>query len=204
MSADLKKEVKKNQDAFLSSLSLQPADSALFLNGLFFDVDSIDAGALLESARSELRTMEGLYGIGIFIFNFKSMGCFTIFFVGVKQHQMSSLLALDFASSSSPSASSNVNSAGGGGGSTEYALDIRDSAVQWVNDIENDKQYKRWSSSLMELLRPTFPGMLRSVRKNIYNLVRGCLKVASSQIIKFGMHHRSLSLSQVVLKRVHF
>jgi Thioredoxin-like domain len=89
---------------------------------------------------------------------------------------MSSLLALDFASSSSSSASSNVNSAGGGGGSTEYALDIRDSAVQWVNDIENDKQYKRWSSSLMELLRPTFPGMLRSVRKNIYNLVGFCLQ----------------------------
>jgi UDP-glucose:glycoprotein glucosyltransferase len=72
VSADLKKEVKKNQDSFLSSLSLQPADSALFLNGLFFDVDSIDAGALLESARSELRTMEGLYGIGIQSRNFKS------------------------------------------------------------------------------------------------------------------------------------
>jgi UDP-glucose:glycoprotein glucosyltransferase len=72
VSADLKKEIKKNQDAFLSSLSLQPADSALFLNGLFFDVDSIDAGALLESARSELRTMEGLYGIGREIRNSKS------------------------------------------------------------------------------------------------------------------------------------
>lgn len=62
--------MKKNQDAFLTSLSLQPADSALFLNGLFFDVDSLDAGALLESARSELRTMEGLYGIGIFELNY--------------------------------------------------------------------------------------------------------------------------------------
>ncbi|XP_059489463.1 UDP-glucose:glycoprotein glucosyltransferase isoform X2 [Neocloeon triangulifer] len=170
VSQDLKKEIKKNQEAFLSSLSLQPADSALFLNGLFFDVDTIDAGALLEAARSELRTMEGLFG------------------VGVKQHQMGSLLALDFSSSSS----SNVNS-GASGGATEYALDIRDSAVQWINDIENDKQYKRWSSSLMELLRPTFPGMLRSVRKNIYNLVlvidpvsveaRPLLKLAESFLI---------------------
>jgi UDP-glucose:glycoprotein glucosyltransferase len=84
---------------------------------------------------------------------------------GVKQHQMGSLLALDFISSSS----SSIN--GASAGATEYALDIRDSAVHWINDIENDKQYKRWSSSLMELLRPTFPGMLRSVRKNIYNLV---------------------------------
>jgi UDP-glucose:glycoprotein glucosyltransferase len=82
VSADLKKEVKKNQDSFLSSLSLQPADSALFLNGLFFDVDSIDAGALLESARSELRTMEGLYGIGTYFRNFKST-VFYNFFVQV-------------------------------------------------------------------------------------------------------------------------
>lgn len=91
-----------------------------------------------------------------------------LIFAGVKQHQMAALLALDFVSPSTPSsigASSSV-------GSTEYALDIRDSAVMWVNDIENDKQYRRWSESLMELLRPTFPGMLRSVRKNIYNLVR--------------------------------
>ncbi|XP_065333723.1 UDP-glucose:glycoprotein glucosyltransferase isoform X1 [Cloeon dipterum] len=169
VSQDLKKEIKKNQEGFLSSLSLQPADSALFLNGLFFDVDSLDAGALLEAARAELRTMEGLYG------------------VGVKQHQMGSLLALDFSSSSG----SSVNSGSGGG--TEYALDIRDSAVQWVNDIENDKQYMRWSTSLTELLRPTFPGMLRSVRKNIYNLVmvidpasveaRPLLKLAESFLI---------------------
>jgi hypothetical protein len=64
VSPDLRKEVKKNQEAFLASLSLQPSDSALFLNGLFFDVDTLDAGALLEAARSELRTMEGLYGVG--------------------------------------------------------------------------------------------------------------------------------------------
>jgi UDP-glucose:glycoprotein glucosyltransferase len=79
VSADLKKEVKKNQDSFLSSLSLQPTDSALFLNGLFFDVDSIDAGALLESARSELRTMEGLYGIGTYLRNFKSTVFYNFF-----------------------------------------------------------------------------------------------------------------------------
>jgi len=83
VSQDLRKEVKKNQDAFLTSLSLQPADSALFLNGLFFDVDSLDAGALLESARSELRTMEGLYGVGKYsstLLNTNSMTIFGILF----------------------------------------------------------------------------------------------------------------------------
>lgn len=53
----------------------------------------------------------------------------------------------------------------------EFAMDIRDSAIIWVNDIEQDSFYARWSSSLTELLRPTFPGMLRNIRRNLYNLV---------------------------------
>ncbi|GBP03861.1 UDP-glucose:glycoprotein glucosyltransferase [Eumeta japonica] len=42
-------------------------------------------------------------------------------------------------------------------GSKEFAIDIRDTAILWVNDIENDPQYRRWPSSVMDLLRPTFP-----------------------------------------------
>lgn len=39
-----------------------------------------------------------------------------------------------------------------------YGIDVRDSAVSWVNDIEEDKLYKSWPESVTELLRPTFPG----------------------------------------------
>lgn len=53
----------------------------------------------------------------------------------------------------------------------EFAIDIRDSAIIWVNDIEQDSTYARWSSSLGELLRPTFTGMLRHIRRNLYNVV---------------------------------
>lgn len=63
----------------------------------------------------------------------------------------------------------------------------------WINDLENDSQYKRWPSSLMDLLRPSFPGMLRNVRKNLFNLVllvdpttpdsRGIIKLAESFVI---------------------
>ena len=69
---------------------------------------------------------------------------------------MGKLLALDL--------SGNVDS-------QDFAIDIRDSAIIWVNDIENDSRYSRWPPSLTELLRPTFPGMLRNVRRNLYNLV---------------------------------
>ncbi|XP_067014377.2 UDP-glucose:glycoprotein glucosyltransferase isoform X2 [Anabrus simplex] len=139
VSADLKREVKENQEIFASSLNLQPSDTALFVNGMFFDVDLVDAITLLEVVRQELRVMEGLHKIGI------------------SESRMSSLLALDLSSSGTSNA--------------EYAIDIRDSAVQWVNDVEHDKQYRRWSDSVMELLRPTFPGMLRSIRRNLYHLV---------------------------------
>ncbi|MPC29875.1 UDP-glucose:glycoprotein glucosyltransferase [Portunus trituberculatus] len=56
-------------------------------------------------------------------------------------------------------------------GPQEYGIDIRDSAIMWMNNIETDKAYRKWPSSTGELLRPTYPGMLRSIRKNFHNLV---------------------------------
>lgn len=53
----------------------------------------------------------------------------------------------------------------------EYGLDIRDTSITWLNDLETDERYRRWPSSFMELLRPTYPGMLRNLRRNIYNYV---------------------------------
>ncbi|KAG5893498.1 hypothetical protein JTB14_010548 [Gonioctena quinquepunctata] len=139
VNADLKYEMKRNSDKFASNLNLQPSDTALFINGMFYDVDLVDIYGVLEVLRQELRTMEGLHGIGI------------------NNKRMSTLLGLDFGDDST--------------GSQEFAIDIRDSAINWINDIENDARYARWSNSLMDMLRPTFPGMLRQIRKNLYNLV---------------------------------
>ncbi|KAK7090839.1 UDP-glucose:glycoprotein glucosyltransferase 1-like isoform X2 [Littorina saxatilis] len=58
-----------------------------------------------------------------------------------------------------------------GGEDSSYALDIRHSAVQYLNDLEKDRKYRGWPSSLQDLLRPTFPGMLRHVAKNIFHMV---------------------------------
>lgn len=101
---------------------------------------------------------------------------------------MGSLLALDFLTPSAPSAVGASSASSG----IEYALDIRDSAVLWVNDIETDKQYRRWSESLMELLRPTFPGMLRSVRKNIYNLVKNIVTNFTKKLMILMIQYKIL------------
>ncbi|XP_060731662.1 UDP-glucose:glycoprotein glucosyltransferase 2 isoform X3 [Tachysurus vachellii] len=52
-----------------------------------------------------------------------------------------------------------------------YALDIRHSAIMWINDIETDSTYRNWPSSIQELLRATFPGVIRQIRRNFFNLV---------------------------------
>ncbi|XP_028248820.1 UDP-glucose:glycoprotein glucosyltransferase 2 isoform X2 [Parambassis ranga] len=52
-----------------------------------------------------------------------------------------------------------------------YALDIRHPAIMWMNDIENDPMYHSWPTGVQELLRATFPGVIRQIRRNFFNLV---------------------------------
>ncbi|XP_061648088.1 UDP-glucose:glycoprotein glucosyltransferase 2 isoform X4 [Phyllopteryx taeniolatus] len=52
-----------------------------------------------------------------------------------------------------------------------YGLDIRHPAVMWMNDIENDPMYSSWPAGVQELLRTTFPGVIRQIRRNFFNLV---------------------------------
>ncbi|XP_023247074.1 UDP-glucose:glycoprotein glucosyltransferase [Copidosoma floridanum] len=130
ISDEMKKEIKLNQDVFLANLNIQPSDTVLFVNGIFFDVETIDV--------LELKIMESFYKIGI------------------DKEEIYKLLTLEL--------STDVDT-------LDYAIDIRDSAIIWLNDIENDSKYYRWSPYLTELLRPSFPGRIRNVRRNIYNLV---------------------------------
>uniref|UniRef100_A0A8C0IH10 UDP-glucose ceramide glucosyltransferase-like 1 n=1 Tax=Bubo bubo TaxID=30461 RepID=A0A8C0IH10_BUBBB len=52
-----------------------------------------------------------------------------------------------------------------------YALDIRHSSIIWVNNIEQDHSYSTWPASYQELLKPTFPGVIQQIRRNLFNLV---------------------------------
>lgn len=136
VSEDFKAEMKNNIEVLARNLNLQPPDSALFVNGLYYDAETIDAENLLDVLKKESTILDGLNSIGI------------------QGEALTPLLGLDFSSHSK-----------------EFAIDIRDSSVIWINDLETDKEYKRWGSSVMDMLRPTFPGMMRSVRKNFFNLV---------------------------------
>uniref|UniRef100_A0A7N6AGI9 UDP-glucose ceramide glucosyltransferase-like 1 n=1 Tax=Anabas testudineus TaxID=64144 RepID=A0A7N6AGI9_ANATE len=54
---------------------------------------------------------------------------------------------------------------------SDYAVDIRNSAINWINNLETDHRYSSWPYNVQELLRPTFPGVIRQIRKNFHNLV---------------------------------
>jgi len=43
--------------------------------------------------------------------------------------------------------------------------------ILWLNDIEKDKRYSDWSSSIVAILQRTYPGQLPPVRRDIHNLV---------------------------------
>lgn len=61
VSDDFKREMKHNIDVLGKYLNVQPPEAALFINGLYFDAESLDIGSLLETLKSELRVLEGLY-----------------------------------------------------------------------------------------------------------------------------------------------
>ncbi|XP_066454002.1 UDP-glucose:glycoprotein glucosyltransferase 1 isoform X3 [Eleutherodactylus coqui] len=54
---------------------------------------------------------------------------------------------------------------------SDYAVDIRSPAISWVNNLELDSRYITWPYNIQELLRPTFPGVIRQIRKNFHNFV---------------------------------
>lgn len=59
--------MKKNSDIFASTLNLQPSDTALFINGMYYDIDMVDIFGILDVLRQELRAMEGLHKIGEYL-----------------------------------------------------------------------------------------------------------------------------------------
>ena len=53
----------------------------------------------------------------------------------------------------------------------EYAIDIRDSSVMYINNLETDARYSKWPKNLQYLLQPTFPGSLRRLGRNIHHCI---------------------------------
>lgn len=73
VSPQLKDDIKNNQELFATSLNVHSSDTALFVNGMFFDMDIVDVMTLLQTLRQELTTMEGLHSLGMIIQTINNM-----------------------------------------------------------------------------------------------------------------------------------
>lgn len=62
---EIKKEVKNNRDVFYEKMSLQPSDSALFINGLQFDMAYVDIFTVLDTIKTEAKVLDGLGRLGL-------------------------------------------------------------------------------------------------------------------------------------------
>ncbi|RDY03533.1 UDP-glucose:glycoprotein glucosyltransferase, partial [Mucuna pruriens] len=56
-------------------------------------------------------------------------------------------------------------------GSSIFRVDFRSTHVHYLNNLEEDAQYKQWRNNLNEIFMPVFPGQLRYIRKNLFHAV---------------------------------
>ncbi|TPX66082.1 hypothetical protein SpCBS45565_g04732 [Spizellomyces sp. 'palustris'] len=50
-------------------------------------------------------------------------------------------------------------------------FDVRSDLVVWWNNLEKDSRYKYWPASITEVVRPSYPGQLKYLRKNLMSSV---------------------------------
>nr|XP_027205902.1 UDP-glucose:glycoprotein glucosyltransferase 1-like [Dermatophagoides pteronyssinus] len=136
---ELKREIAWNQNYFYQNLNLATSDTALFINGLYHDMDSADVFTLLDAMKHEYYTVSKLHTL-----------------LNGDNDRIKKL---------------NAAWERGQQQQLDFQIDFRDGSVLYINDIENDRMYRSWPSSLQEMLRPTYPGILRNIRRNMYHLI---------------------------------
>ncbi|KAG2188930.1 hypothetical protein INT44_004072 [Umbelopsis vinacea] len=136
------KEISSNQ-----AFGVRPGMNAMWLNGISLDADQIDPYTLLTTLKKERVLVQALIDIGL------------------SPTDAISLLT-------HPALASQKNS----NEEADDIFDVRDDSqdeniVIWWNDIENDDRYSDWPDDIFDLLKPTYPGQLRTIRKNIYHVL---------------------------------
>lgn len=149
-SAALARRTPFNQDAILevqtNQMNARLGDS-VWINGRNLKSTDMDAFRLLDIIREERSRMIELTSLGLT--PEQAFELLTNEGIGEAQLQEEPLAGLVDASD---------RSEGG-------------SVIIWWNNIEKDKKYSTWSSSINGLLRPTQPGAFQNVKRNLWNVV---------------------------------
>lgn len=139
---DFKRSVSYNQRLLASQFNLDEGEGAFFLQGAYMDPDATDLFNFMDSIRTEMDLMELLRAI------YADDPAIT-------RDKINTILSLGAKASSEP----------------DFALDMRDSSVYWINDLENDDEYEDWPDDLTQLFFRMGGVMLRPVRRNVFNLL---------------------------------
>jgi UDP-glucose:glycoprotein glucosyltransferase len=124
---------------------LPPGFNVLWINGVQIMARDLNAYSLLEHLRRERAMINGVRELGL---------------TGPE--------AIDLLSHEAIAESQTQQ--------TIQRYDWRDTAeggnvIMWMNDIEKDKRYEEWDTSITALLQRTYPGQLPPVAKDIHNLI---------------------------------
>ncbi|CAO0792615.1 unnamed protein product [Mucor circinelloides] len=139
---ELEEEILDNQLNFLRN-----GMSAVWLNGKGLEFSQMDPFFLIRALRKERQL----------IASFEQLG-----FKPKEAIEVISNPAFTVASQ----AGNSVN---------DEIFDMRDTPeepfVVWWNDLEKDKRYDEWTSSMEDYVKPQYPGQLLPVKKNVFNLI---------------------------------
>ncbi|CAO3699789.1 unnamed protein product [Rhizopus stolonifer] len=138
---EFKQEVLKNHQ-----MSFQGGSSAVWINGKALEMSQVDPFHISRVLRSEKKLIKSIQQLGF-----------------------SSKEAIELISDPLLSGGDDAKDA------VNDVFDVRDTPeapfITWWNDLEEDSRYDGWPSDIMEILKPTYPGQLHPIRKNIYNLI---------------------------------
>lgn len=127
------------------NLLLPAGTNVIWMNGLQIQQRDMNAFSLLDILRSERRLIDRLMTIGL------------------TANQAADLLSHEVL-------------AGAQANDEPVRYDWRqgsetEGVIMWLNDLESDPRYARWSPELTMLLQRTYPGQLPQVRRNIHNVI---------------------------------
>ncbi|GES84353.1 UDP-glucose:Glyco protein glucosyltransferase-domain-containing protein [Rhizophagus clarus] len=141
LNSSLKQEIKINQNY----VGLD--SNSFWLNGLTVDPSSVDPFSLLKLLRRERQNVLSLMSL-----NMTSRQAVEL---------LASPIILELKSSQDL---------------VKGIFDVRDKSekkniITWFNDIEKDKRYKNWPPRMFDILQPIYPGQMRYIRKNLFNVL---------------------------------
>ncbi|CAO3590292.1 unnamed protein product [Absidia cylindrospora] len=140
---DLTNEIISNQRRFVKA-----GANALWINGRKLEDNEINPFSIARDLHREMQLVKSLVKLG-----------------GTRQQ------AIRLISSKLLSAESSKPM----DGALQDVYDVRvptdEPVVIWWNDLESDKRYKDWRRDLSALLQPTYPGQMRAIGRNIYNVL---------------------------------